>query len=166
MFEGRKYYMIAGADGSPLTEAHYTFADGYLIAGPTRALVSRALQVKTSGASVTHSAAFVALLPRDHYNNFSAVIYQNLGTTLAPLVSLFGGMIPQGRGGSNNNMLQSLSNMKSTLIAAYGEPDRISVATNGNLMGMSINNLITGNLQNAIPFNQFMGTRERAPAFK
>jgi hypothetical protein len=56
--------------------------------------------------------------------------------------------------------------MKSTMIAAYGEPDRISVATSGNLMGMSINNLITGNLQNAIPFTQFMGTPRRAPAFK
>ena len=35
--EGRTYYMIAAADPNPLTEAHYTFADGYLIAGPTRA---------------------------------------------------------------------------------------------------------------------------------
>ncbi len=165
--EGRKYYMIAGADGSPLTEAHYTFADGYMIAGPTRALVARALQVKVSGTSITHSAAFIALLPRDHYNNFSAVIYQNLGTTLAPLVSLFGGMIPQGRGGrQTNDMIAGLSNMKSTLVAAYGEPDRIDVATSGNLMGMSVNNLITGNLQNAIPFTQFMGTQRREPAFK
>ena len=165
--EGRKYYMIAGADGSPLTEAHYTFADGYMIAGPTRALVSRALQVKSAGTSITHSAAFIALLPRDHYNNFSALIYQNLGTTLAPIISMFGGMIPQGRGNNQgNNMLQSLGNMKSTLVAAYGEPDRISVATSGNLMGMSIPNLITGNLQNAIPFTQFMGTPGRAPAFK
>ena len=162
--EGRTYYMIAGGDGSPLTEAHYTFADGYMIAGPTRALVARALQVKTSRASITHSATFVSLLPRDHYNNFSALIYQNLGTTLAPIISLFGGMVPQGRGGAN--MMQTLGNMKSTLIAAYGEPDRISVATSGNLMGMSLSNLITGNLQNAIPFTQFMGTRDRAPAFK
>jgi hypothetical protein len=163
--EGRTYYMIAGGDGSPLTEAHYTFADGYMIAGPTRALVSRALQVKTGKASITHSAAFVALLPRDHYNNFSALIYQNLGTTLAPIVSLLGGLVPQGRGGHPNGM-ENLSNMKSTMIAAYGEPDRISVATSGNLMGMSLSNLVTGNLQNAIPFTQFMGTRERAPAFK
>ena len=163
--EGRTYYMVAGGDGSPLTEAHYTFADGYLIAGPTRALVSRALQVKIGRASITHSAAFVALLPRDHYNNFSALIYQNLGTTLAPIVSLLGGMAPQGRG-PQANVMQGLSNMKSTLIGVYGEPDRISVATSGNLMGMSFSNLITGNLQNAIPFTQFMGTRDRVPAFK
>src|ERR1039457_4133747 len=106
------------------------------------------------------------VLPRDHYNNFSAVIYQNLGTTLAPIISLFGGLVPQGRGGQPNNMMQNLSNMKSSMIAAYGEPDRISIATSGNLMGMSLSNLITGNLQNAIPFTQFMGTRDRAPAFK
>src|ERR1017187_2484572 len=49
--EGRTYYTIAGADGSPLTEAHYTFVDGYMLAGPTRALVARALQVKASGTS-------------------------------------------------------------------------------------------------------------------
>jgi hypothetical protein len=162
--DGRTYYMIAGGDGSPLTEAHYTFADGYMIAAPTRALIAKALQVKAGSASITHSAAFVALLPRDHYNNFSALIYQNLGTSLAPILSLFGGMIPQNRGGAN--IVQTLGNMKSTMIAAYGEPDRISVATSGNLMGMSLSNLITGNLQNAIPFTQFMGTRERAPAFK
>jgi hypothetical protein len=95
------------------------------------------------------------------------VIYQNLGTTLAPIISLFGGMIPQGKGRQGpDNMLQGLSNMKSTLIAAYGEPDRITVATSGNLMGLSASNLITGNLQNAIPFTQFMGTPRRAPAFK
>jgi hypothetical protein len=162
--DGRTYYMIAGGDGSPLTEAHYTFADGYMIAGPTRALVAKALQVKAGGASITHSTAFVALLPRDHYNNFSALIYQNLGNSLAPIISLFGGMVPQGRGGAN--LMQTLGNMKSTMIAAYGEPDRISVATSGNLMGMSLSNLITGNLQNAIPFTQFMGTRDRQPAFK
>jgi hypothetical protein len=163
--EGRTYYTVAGGDGSPLTEAHYTFADGYMIAGPTRVLVSRALQVKSGRASITHSAAFIALLPRDRYNNFSALIYQNLGTTLAPILSLLGGMVPQGRGGQAN-MMQNLGNMKSTLIAAYGEPDRISVATSGNLMGMSLSNLLGGNLQNAIPFTQFMGTRDRVPAFK
>jgi hypothetical protein len=165
VFEGRTYYMIAGADGSPLTEAHYTFSDGYLIAGPTRALVSRALQVKAMGTSIKHSAAFVAMEPRDHYNNFSALIYQNLGTTLAPIASLLGAFGGQG-GAGRNNPLAMLGNMKPTLIAAYGEPDRISVASTGDLMGLNPANLVTGNLQNAIPFTQFMGTRGRVGAFK
>jgi len=161
--------MIAGGDGSPLTEAHYTFADGYMLAAPSRVLLTKAMAVKASRASITHSPNFIALLPRDHYNNFSAVIYQNLGTTLAPIISLFGGMIPQGRGPAGSgpeSMIKNLSNMKSTMIAAYGEPDKISVATSGNLMGLSLSNLITGDLKNAVPFTQFMGTSRRAPAFK
>jgi ferric-dicitrate binding protein FerR (iron transport regulator) len=162
--EGRTYYGIIGT-GGPLTEIHYTFADGYMIAGPTRVLLSRALQVKASATSITRSAPFLALVPHDRYVNFSGVIYQNLGTTLAPLVSLFGGMIPQGRPGEVSP-LAALSNMKSTLIAAYGEPDRIRIATSGNLMGISPANLLTGNLQGAIPFTRMMGTNSRATAFK
>jgi hypothetical protein len=164
--EGRTYYMIGGADGSPLTEAHYTFADGYLIAGPSRALISRALQVKAMGTSITHSAQFTAMEPRDHYNNFSALIYQNLGSTLAPIASLFGGFA--GRGGQNdrNNPLNIISNMKPMMIAAYGEPDRISVASTGDLMGIDPANLVTGNVQGAIPFTQMMGARQRVPAVR
>ncbi|MEO8373462.1 MAG: FecR domain-containing protein, partial [Candidatus Solibacter sp.] len=67
--DGRTFYMIAGGDGSPLTEAHYTFADGYMIAAPSRVLLTKALAVKVSRASITHSPNFIALLPRDHYNN-------------------------------------------------------------------------------------------------
>ncbi len=63
--QGHVYYMIAAADPNPLTEAHYTFADGYLIAGPTRALVSKALEIKTAGMSITRSAQFMAFEPSD-----------------------------------------------------------------------------------------------------
>src|SRR5581483_11632139 len=76
--DGRTDYVIAAADPNPLTEAHYTFSNGYLIAAPTRALLTRALQVKTAGNSIVHAAAFTALIPHDHYDNFSAVVYQNL----------------------------------------------------------------------------------------
>jgi ferric-dicitrate binding protein FerR (iron transport regulator) len=163
VFEGRTYYSLVGS-GGPLTEVHYTFADGYLIAGPTRALVARALQVKSAGTSITRSSAFVALVPRDRYANFSAVIYQNLGTTLAPIAGLLNGMIPQGQAGQQNP-IAALGNMKSTLIAAYGEPDRISFATSGNLMGINPSALLTGGLAGAIPF-QMNGTPHREPAFK
>jgi len=63
-------------------------------------------------------------------------------------------------------LVQNLGNLKSTMIAAYGEPDRITVATSGNLMGLSLSSLVTGDLRNAVPFTQFMGTPKRAPAFK
>jgi hypothetical protein len=164
VFEGRTYYMIGGADGSPLTEGHYTFADGYLIAGPTRVLVSRALQVKSTGTSIARSAQFIAMEPRDHYNNFSALIYQNLGTTLAPIASLLSGFA--GKPGDRNNPIEMLGHMKPMMIAAYGEPDRINLASTGDLMGISPASLVSGNLQAAIPFTHFMGTPGRVPAFK
>jgi len=165
--DGRVYYMIAGADPNPLTEVHYTFADGYLIAGLTRALVSHALQVKSTAANISHSAQFVALEPHDRHDNFSLVVYQNLGTTLAPLANLLGAFMSN-RGGAAN-AVQGLANMKPLLIAAYGEPDRITVAGDGNGLGEGIAGLISGNLMgmvgNAVPFPQFQGTRRQHSAF-
>jgi hypothetical protein len=161
--------MIAWGNPNPLTEAHYTLADGYLIAAPSRALIAKALQVKTSGTSITHSTQFAGMVPRDRNMNFSALIYQNLGTTLAPLTGLIGSFVPAGNA-DQSRMLQNLGNMKPTLIAAYGEPDRISVATSGDLMGMSLTNLVSGNLLgiagNAVPFNHFQGVRQRAMQMK
>ena len=80
--------------------------------------------------------------------NFSAVVYQNLGTTLAPLAGLlsaFGGAgVPSGPG--RQNPLQDLGNLKPSLIAAYGEPDRITIASNENVLGKSVTDLLSGNL--------------------
>jgi ferric-dicitrate binding protein FerR (iron transport regulator) len=170
--DGHTWYMIAAAVPNPLTEVHYTFADGYLIAGPTRALVARALQVKAAGTSIARSAKFLSMEPRDGHVNFSAVVYQNLGTTLAPLAGLlsaFGGAgVPSGPGG--RNPLQDLGNLKPSLIAAYGEPDRITVASNGNVLGKSVTDLLSGNLLgiagSALPFSQLQGTRRPQPAFR
>ncbi|SPE36330.1 putative FecR [Candidatus Sulfopaludibacter sp. SbA3] len=160
--DGRVYYGITG-DGGPLMEAHYTFAGGYFIGGPSRALVARALQVKASGASVKHSAKFLSMIPRDHFANFSAVFYENLGTTLAPLASLMGAF-------SNGNeqqqkALQGLGNVKPTLIAAYGEPNSLTIASGDNVLGAGLTNLMTGNLQglvgNVLPMAQFAGRHGR-----
>jgi len=168
--DGQTYYVMASNDPpNPLTEVHYTFADGYMIAAPTRALLTRALQIKMAGTSITHSARFIAMTPRDHYTNFSAVIYQNLGTTLAPLAGLLGAFAPNGGGGSTE-ALQRMGNMKPTMITAYGEPDRISIAGTGDLFGNGITSIVGGNLMgvvgNALPFAQFQGTTHRQPAFK
>jgi hypothetical protein len=166
--DGHTFYMIAAAVPNPLTEAHYTFAGGYLIAGPTRALVARALQVKAAGTSIARSAGFLSMEPRDGHVNFSAVVYQNLGTTLAPLAGLLEAF---GRGGrSRQNPLPDLGNLKPSLIAAYGEPDRITIASNRNMLGKSVTDLLSGNLLgiagSALPFSQLQGTRRPQPAFR
>ena len=158
--DGRVYYGITSNRG-PLMEAHYTFADGYFIGGPTRALVARALQVKTSGASVKHAQQFVTMLPRDHYANFSAVFYENLGTTLAPIAGLMGAFT--GGNAQQQKMLQSLGNVRPTLIAAYGEPNALTIASGDNVLGAGLTNLMTGNLAglvgNVLPMGQFARQR-------
>ena len=158
--EGRTDYLIAAGDPNPLTEAHYTFSSGYLIAAPTRALLARALQVKTNGGGIAHAGAFTALIPRDHYENFSAVVYQNLGTTLAPLAGLLGAL--QTPTGGAHPPLPRLDNLKPFLIAAYGEPDRITIASNGEVPGMSLNNFLSGGLfgiaTSGLRLGQFAGT--------
>lgn len=142
--DGRVYYMVAAADPNPLTEAHYTFADGYLIAGPTRALIAKALQTKQTGLSVTHSAKFVSMEPRDRFTNYSALVYENIGTTLAPLAGLLGSFAPpQARAGGNNPLAQ-LQNVKPMLLAAYAGKDEITVAAHGE--EMPFDKLLSGNL--------------------
>ena len=167
--DGQTYYTIASNDPpNPLTEVHYTFSAGYMIAAPTRALLARALQIKMAGMSITHSAQFIALTPRDRHTNFSAVIYQNLGTTLAPLVGLLGALAPNAAQSAPG--LDRLGNMKPTMIAAYGEPDRISIAGTGDILGNGISRLASGDLMgvvgNALPFPQFQGTTHRQPAYR
>jgi hypothetical protein len=166
--DGRTYYSIDAPARGPLAAAHYTFADGYLIAAPTRALVKRALDVKASGISIVHSSRFLTMMPRDHYANFSAVLYQNLGTSLAPFASMLSGMA--GRHPGQANPAERLGNLKPSLIAAYGAADRITVATEGDLVGARLENLLTGDpsgwTSGSFPIGQLFGTAGRQPAYK
>jgi len=161
--DGRTYYSIAEADSGPLMEAHYTFDQGYLIAGPTRALVSHALQLKAAGTSIKHSGKFLELTPRDQHVNFSAVIYQNIGTSMAPLAALAGALIPQGAGSRRGIQLQGLDNVKPTLYAVYGEPDSITMTANGDVLGSTLASLLSGNFRGMsglpLSMDQMMGTR-------
>lgn len=116
---GRTFYHIRG--DRALFQAEYTFSDGYLIAAPTRELLMRALQNRQTGYTLAHAPGFRSLLPNDPYPNCSAVVYQNLGPVIGPIASQF----------------PSLSTLAAstapTLVCAYGEPQRITVAGTGNL---------------------------------
>ena len=160
--DGHTYYSIAQADSGPLLEAHYTFDRGYLIAGPTRALVSHALALKTAGTSIKNSRKFLELTPRDRHVNFSVVIYQNLGTSMAPLAMLAGAFMNQSGPRRSGNMLEGLTNIKPTLYAVYGEPDRITMTANGDVLASTLANLMSGNLRGMtgipLPMAQMSGT--------
>jgi hypothetical protein len=120
---GRTYYTLSSQSGTPFTQVCYTYTDGYLLAGSSQALLDTAIQNRASGYTLPRSAGFTALIPHDQYANFSAAVYYN-ASSLAPLLEQF----------SKQPAVQELAaNLKPTLIAAYGENDRITFATSGSL---------------------------------
>ncbi|PYU55589.1 MAG: hypothetical protein DMG55_27150 [Acidobacteria bacterium] len=127
---GRTFYTIESQLGGLSTEYDYTFADGYMIMAPSRALVLAALQTHANGTSLARSASFRALLPKDNQANFSAMIYQNLSPILKPLASqLTSGQLA---------LLQQLAvDAKPSVFCAYGESDRLEVASSGKLFDLN-----------------------------
>src|SRR6266436_3180018 len=127
---GRTFYTIESQVGGLSTEYDYTFADGYMIMAPSRALLLAALQTHANGTSLARSASFRALLPKDNQANFSAMIYQNLSPILKPLASqLTSGQLA---------FLQQLAvDAKPSVFCAYGESDRIEVASSGKLFDLN-----------------------------
>jgi FecR protein len=137
---GHTYYTLRSKDFGP--ELNYVFANGYLIAGPTRALVAKALDYHNSGLNLMHSAKFVAGLPADGNTNFSALVYHNL----APLVEPFANRIPTGSQATEQQkaLATMAANMQPTLAYAYAFGDRIEFATNtdGGPFGLTPANLL------------------------
>jgi hypothetical protein len=127
---GRTFYTIHSQTGGLSTEYDYTFADGYMIVAPSRALVVAALDTHENGTSLARSASFHALLPSDNQANFSAMVYQNLSPILKPLASqLNSGQVA---------MLQQLAaDAKPSVLCAYGESDRIDVASSAKLFDLN-----------------------------
>jgi len=129
---GRTYYTVSALGAKPFPEIHYVYTDGYLLAGSSQALLDSAIQNRASGNTLTTSAAFTALIPHDQYANFSAMVYYNVGPTLSPLVERLSpsqGLTP----GQQQSLGEIAASLKPTLIAAYGETDRITFATSGSL---------------------------------
>jgi len=127
---GRTFYTIQSQGVGLSTEYDYTFADGYMIMAPSRALLLAALQTHANGSSLARSASFRALLPSDNQANFSAMLYQNLSPILKPLAS-------QLTSGQLALLQQLAADAKPTVFCAYGESDRIEVASSGKLFDLS-----------------------------
>ena len=130
---GRTFYTLRSKDFGGI-EVNYVMANGYLIAGPTRALVDQALRFHDSGSTLLHSSQFTAGLPADGNVNFSALIYQNLAPLAKPFANQAANM-PSGP----QRALTMAATMEPTLAYAYAFGDRIEFAANteGGPFGLS-----------------------------
>lgn len=131
---GHTYYTLRSKDFG--VEVNYVFANGYMIACPTRALVDQALKYHDSNVNLSHSAKFVAGLPADGNTNFSALVYHNL----APLVQPFANRIPDAKTDEQQKAISSMAaNLQPTLAYAYAFGDRIEFNSNtdGGPFGLS-----------------------------
>lgn len=127
---GRTFYALHLPGAGLTTEYDYTFTDGYMLVAPSRALLLGALQTHANGTSLARSASFHGLLPRDNQANFSAMFYQNLSPIMKPLASQLSSV--------QSALLQQLAaDSKPSVLCAYGESDRIEVASSGKLFDLN-----------------------------
>jgi len=127
---GRTFYTIQSQTPGLTTEYDYTFADGYMIVAPSRALLLAAIETHENGTSLARSGSFRALLPSDNQANFSGMIYQNLSPILKPLAS-------QLNSGQLAIVQQLAADSKPSVMCAYGESDRIEVTSSGKLLDLN-----------------------------
>ncbi len=139
---GSRLYYTISSPNQPNYEIDYTFVDSYLIAAPDMGTISRAIQTRDAGYSLTHSSTFQALLPSDGYTNFSAIFYHNVGPVVGPVAERLkasGALTPQQR----QSIDALTANSAPGMIYAYGEPSRITVASNTGFMGFDLGTLLT-----------------------
>jgi hypothetical protein len=137
--DGRTVYTFR----SPKTsyEIDYIFVDGYLLVAPSEALLAIAIQERAARTTLARSTAFRALLPRNRQANFSALLYYNVGVQLGPVLDQMknsGLMTPA----QQKSLAMIAGNREPGLIYAYGEPDRITVASRSGFFGLGIDTLI------------------------
>jgi hypothetical protein len=95
-----------------------------------------ALKVREGGNSLARSESFRALLPNDTHTNCSGMAYQNLAPVLQPLLQY----APE-----DADRIRALAgDMKPSVVCAYGDPDRIQLASSGRLFGLDFNMLGLG----------------------
>jgi hypothetical protein len=137
-------------------ELDYAFVDSYWIIGPSQSLIARAIQNRQAGYILTRSQAFQSQLPTDGYTNFSAIFYHNLGQMVNPLAEQLKAM-----GALNAAQQRELDLLRQNstpgMIYAYGEPDRIVVASSSGFMGMNLDTLLGIGAGKPLVLSQLLG---------
>ena len=117
---GRTYWSLRGG----LSEFHWTYADGYLVAAPMAVLVDRAVEGHDSGLNLTSSPKFLQRLPGGGDVHVSALVYHDLGPLFDALRSAGGGAYADSLGVPGE--------WEPRLVYAVAQPDRIVLAGDGD----------------------------------
>ena len=125
---GRVFYTLRSLEYG--LEVNYTYAYGYFIAAPSRALVENAIKYRESGHTLLGSPKFKATLPEDKQVNFSAMVYQNAGSILAPVAKAVGGIGDAGAPKEVRNKIRQLLGGKAGLAYVYALNDRMIMSVN------------------------------------
>jgi hypothetical protein len=137
------YYSVKSA-GTGL-EVYYTYANGYLVAAPSRALLEQSIKNREAGNTLVRSSRFMSALPQDGNTNFSALLYHDLAPLMQPLAERMKNAGGEGLTEEQRQTLASIdTNAPPTLAYAYAQGDRITLAANteGGAFGLSPANLI------------------------
>jgi len=149
---GNAFFEIASLDVG--LSVHYTYVDGYMVAGSSKGLINRALANRRNGITLVNSPRFHAALPADTQINFSAVVYQDLGAVLGPLARTLGAMTQQFTPDQQNILSEFGEGVEPSVTLAYGEPERI-IFVNTQKGG-----LLSSTLGSFLRFNSLAGMQE------
>jgi hypothetical protein len=125
---GRVFYTLKSLDYG--LEVNYTYAYGYFIIAPSRALVENAIKYKESGHTLLGSPKFKATLPEDKQVNFSVMVYQNAGSILAPVANVIGGVADAKAPKGVRKTVKQLLGAKAGLAYVYALNDRMIMSVN------------------------------------
>jgi hypothetical protein len=139
---GKRFYTLRSLDLQ--VEVNYAYVYGYLVAAPSRALVENAIRYRESGYTLLQSSKFRATLPEDKQANFSAMVYQNIGSLIAPIARTVGKAATERAPGKAGEAFKQLLGDKAGLAYVYALNDRmvISVNTEDGPLGLSASDLL------------------------
>jgi hypothetical protein len=139
---GKRFYTLKSLDLQ--VEVNYAYVYGYLVAAPSRALVENAIRYRESGYTLLQSSKFRATLPEDKQANFSAMIYQNIGSLITPIARSVGKAATKRAPGKAGEAFKQLLGDKAGLAYVYALNDRmvISVNTEDGPLGVSASDLL------------------------
>jgi ferric-dicitrate binding protein FerR (iron transport regulator) len=134
---GRTYYTLKSADFG--VEVNYTYVNGYVVMGPSRAMVALSVKRQEEGYTLPRSARFTAGLPADGNTNFSAVFYHNLASLVQPFADRMASAASNLPQEQQQAIKAMAADMPPTLAYAYAQGDSITFAANteGGPFGLS-----------------------------